>query len=63
MLTHQDKVAASNYAVNIDHVVTVRDCGKEYAEMREIWLSIGTFRAIEYLEKNGWEITKKEKTE
>jgi hypothetical protein len=56
MIEHEIKVSAVDYAVRLDMDCTRRDCGKDYAELRSIILSLGAFRAFEWLEKNGYKV-------
>lgn len=59
MIDHVDICKAADYAANLDMDFTKRDNSKEYAELRGIHLSLGAFRAFEWLEKNGYEVVKK----
>lgn len=51
---------AADYAVNLDYDVTNLTCGKSYALDRGVLLSIGAFRAFEFLEENGYRVMKVE---
>lgn len=58
MIKHLDIRKAADYASGLDMEYSLRDNSKEYAELRGIHLSLGAFRAFEWLRNNGYEVTK-----
>mgnify|MGYP001559816135 CR=1 FL=1 len=53
-------IAAADFAVEIDGDVTEIACGKKYALDRATLISLGAFRAFEFLENNGYRVVKVE---
>lgn len=49
---------AADWAATMDGEA-VRSSNLKYAEMRETWLSLGAFRAFEWLEENGYKVEKR----
>ena len=58
MIEHEIKANAVNYSVSLDMDCTARDCGYGYAVERSTVLSLGAFRAFEWLENNGYKVVK-----
>lgn len=56
MIEFSIKKQAAAYAALLDKECTARDCGLDYADIRETQLSLGAFRAFEWLEKNGYKV-------
>jgi len=57
-ITHAQKIKAAEYAGALDYDVTARDCGVYEANRRDTSIQLGVWRAFEWLEKNGWKVTK-----
>lgn len=58
-ITHAEQIKAADWCARLDHLVNPTDCDNSTAIMRSTWLSIGAFRAFEWLDKNGFEVRKK----
>lgn len=57
-ITHKEICDAADYAGQLDYESRLRDSGKDYAEGSRLQLSLGAFRAFEWLKKNGFKVEK-----
>jgi hypothetical protein len=58
-ITHDEKRLAAQYAGALDYKAAERDLGTLEVRARDTAIQIGAWRAFEWLEKNGFSVTRK----